>query len=618
MSNKIFNTRVKNKRDTEANWKSKNPVLLDGEIIIVTTTSGDTRFKVGDGKKTYNQLPFQDQKTRDLIPSVDSSLSSTSTNPVQNKIIKSELDKKAERDVVNTTTNGLMSVADKKKLDGIDTGANKITVDTSLSSTSTNPVQNKVVNSAINNLNTLVGDTAVSTQITNAVANKVDKVSGKGLSANDYTTTEKNKLAGISENAEVNQNAFSNVVVGSTTISADSKTDTLTLVAGSNVTLTPDSTNDKITITAKDTTYSASTSTPLMDGTASVGTSSAYSRGDHVHPSDTSKLSTSGGVLTGTVYLDSGANLEFGQGSEISQNYIGIEQGVVELGRGDIKFDTTVGPMAADFSNNVSVTMSMLSLNGVSVEGYGSDTYGESKFNFLGQNSDEAVIIGGVGTPTVDTHAANKAYVDSKLSGKLDKSGGTLTGNLTGKYITGTWLQATAATDLGRAPRKVAVLDDSGWVYYRTPSELLSDIGGVAINNFIDTIYPLGSIYITTSSTHPNVLFPNTFWLPIYDRFLLGGGNNYGVGSTGGEATHVLTTSEMPEHNHSIFYPNSGAPSGEANICYPADSGIKKTWYAEMCKTSSAGAGVAHNNMPPYLAVYVWKRVTFDEYEAGI
>lgn len=61
MANKIFSARVKNKRDTEANWESKNPVLLDGEIIIVTTTSGDTRFKVGDGKKTYKQLPFQDQ-----------------------------------------------------------------------------------------------------------------------------------------------------------------------------------------------------------------------------------------------------------------------------------------------------------------------------------------------------------------------------------------------------------------------------------------------------------------------------------------------------------------------------------------------------------------------------
>lgn len=67
--------------------------------------------------------------------------------------------------------------------------------------------------------------------------------------------------------------------------------------------------------------------------------------------------------------------------------------------------------------------------------------------------------------------------VKSALDGKLSTSGGTLTGNLTGKYITGTWLQTTAASDLGRAPGKIAVLDDSGWVYYRTPAELLADIG---------------------------------------------------------------------------------------------------------------------------------------------
>lgn len=88
---------------------------------------------------------------------------------------------------------------------------------------------------------------------------KVDKVSGKGLSTNDFTTTLKNKLDGIASGAEVNQNAFSNVTVGSTTIAADGKTDTLTIVAGSNVTLTPDATNDSLTITAKDTTYSAAT-----------------------------------------------------------------------------------------------------------------------------------------------------------------------------------------------------------------------------------------------------------------------------------------------------------------------------------------------------------------------
>lgn len=67
--------------------------------------------------------------------------------------------------------------------------------------------------------------------------------------------------------------------------------------------------------------------------------------------------------------------------------------------------------------------------------------------------------------------------VKAALSGKLDKSGGTMTGNLIGQYIIGTWLQTTEATDLGRAPGKIAVLDESGWVYYRTPAELLTDIG---------------------------------------------------------------------------------------------------------------------------------------------
>lgn len=70
----------------------------------------------------------------------------------------------------------------------------------------------------------------------------------------------------------------------------------------------------------------------------------------------------------------------------------------------------------------------------------------------------------------------NKA-IKAALDGKLSTSGGTLTGNLTGKYITGTWLQATAVTDLNKAPGKIAVLDDSGWVYYRTPAEIKSDIG---------------------------------------------------------------------------------------------------------------------------------------------
>lgn len=68
-------------------------------------------------------------------------------------------------------------------------------------------------------------------------------------------------------------------------------------------------------------------------------------------------------------------------------------------------------------------------------------------------------------------------FLTAALAKKLDKTGGTLTGNLTGKYITGTWLQTTAATDLNKAPPKVAVLDASGLVYYRTLDELKTDLG---------------------------------------------------------------------------------------------------------------------------------------------
>lgn len=64
-----FNVRIKHKRDTSANWTSKNPVLLNGEIVIVDTDAGGVRYKVGDGVKTYTQLPFDDEALRSLVNS---------------------------------------------------------------------------------------------------------------------------------------------------------------------------------------------------------------------------------------------------------------------------------------------------------------------------------------------------------------------------------------------------------------------------------------------------------------------------------------------------------------------------------------------------------------------
>ena len=105
----------------------------------------------------------------------------------------------------------------------------------------------------------------------------------------------------VDTNTAQNQNAFSNVKVGSTTITADTTTDTIELIAGDNITLTPDATNDKVTIAATDTTYTPASANPLMDGTAAVGTSVKYAREDHVHPTDTSRAPTNH-ASTATTY----------------------------------------------------------------------------------------------------------------------------------------------------------------------------------------------------------------------------------------------------------------------------------------------------------------------------
>ena len=101
-----------------------------------------------------------------------------------------------------TTTHGLMSTADKSKLDGIAEGANKTIVDSSLNATSTNPVENKAVHAEFNKVRTELADASsgLQSQIddhSTLIGNKVDKVEGKGLSTNDYTTEEKNKLASL-------------------------------------------------------------------------------------------------------------------------------------------------------------------------------------------------------------------------------------------------------------------------------------------------------------------------------------------------------------------------------------------------------------------------------------
>ena len=114
------------------------------------------------------------------------------------------------------------------------------------------------------------------------LANKVDKEAGKGLSSNDFTAEEKAKLANIASGAEVNVNADWNASTGDAAIL--------------NKPTIPSSTsqlvNDSGFITSSDVPEgaAASTTTPLMDGTAATGSETTFARGDHVHPSDTTKV----------------------------------------------------------------------------------------------------------------------------------------------------------------------------------------------------------------------------------------------------------------------------------------------------------------------------------------
>lgn len=119
-----------------------------------------------------------------------------------------------------------------------------------------------------------------------------------------------------------------------------------------------------------------------------------------------------------------------------------------------------------------------------------------------------------------------------------------------------------------------------------------------------DLIYPVGSIYLSTVDVSPETIFGGR-WQRIQDRFLLAAGETYPAGTTGGEAEHTLTIKEMPSHTHSVTPYASGGSGSSEGVQYV--TGVEN-WVTG--KAEATGGGGAHNNMPPYLAVYVWTRLS--------
>ena len=189
---------------------------------------------------------------------------------------------------------------------------------------------------------------------------------------------------------------------------------------------------------------------------------------------------------------------------------------------------------------------------------------------------------------SLSTNPVQSKVIKKELGKKLSLSGGTMAGALTTKGI-----KLTSGTDYGTTlPSNPA----TNQLFFQT----------IGSNFVLDNVYPVGSIYMNVNSTNPGTLFGGT-WEQIQGKFLLGMSSSYPAGSQGGEAEHTLTISELPNHTHSIIgYSASGNDysSSDAELSFTYNTTMKG-WSG---RTASVGNNQAHNNMPPYLSVYIWKR----------
>ena len=130
-----------------------------------------------------------------------------------------------------------------------------------------------------------------------------------------------------------------------------------------------------------------------------------------------------------------------------------------------------------------------------------------------------------------------------------------------------------------------------------------TDATQAARKGYVDlAAYPVGAIYLSAAATSPASLFGGT-WEQLKGRFLLGAGDTYAAGATGGEAAVTLALEEIPPHSHNVpvqIYDNS---PGYVTLSANAKGA------SNVFSTGNTGGGASHNNMPPYLVVYMWKRV---------
>lgn len=202
---------------------------------------------------------------------------------------------------------------------------------------------------------------------------------------------------------------------------------------------------------------------------------------------------------------------------------------------------------------------------------------------------------------------------NGKLYDQSEYKGACLTGVVNS-------LASTSTTDALSAAKGKELQDQINEL-----KNLVSSLQSNPPTNF-DKVYPVGSIYMSTSNTNPHDLFGGT-WEALDDgRVLIGANSSYPAGTTGGEVSHTLTENEMPSHKHNIVKPIA-MPTGANDILNINDSnfdallgtdnfkryesygdaynGVEVPNYGYTDSIGYSGGGVAHNNMQPYLSVYM-------------
>lgn len=123
-------------------------------------------------------------------------------------------------------------------------------------------------------------------------------------------------------------------------------------------------------------------------------------------------------------------------------------------------------------------------------------------------------------------------------------------------------------------------------------------------------MYPVGSLYFSTNSTSPATIYGGTWERYSKGRTLVSANESdtdFTAGKTGGEKMHKLTVDEMPSHRHEVRKFATMQGGGTWNVD-KIGGGQYNDAQTPSGYTQYTGGGKAHNNMPPYIAVYIWRR----------